>query len=100
MISATVLAILFVPLFFVAVKKLFKQELIVTGQHEQAPTSAPEQAKCCCENFLSRFSRPLFLPGAIWTRRSEEHTSEIKSLMRISYAVFCLKNKNKTTNPP
>src|SRR3546814_8003453 len=26
--------------------------------------------------------------------RSEEHTSELKSLMRISYAVFCLKNKN------
>src|SRR3546814_10906846 len=27
--------------------------------------------------------------------RSEEHTSEIQSLMRISYAVFCLKKKNK-----
>src|SRR3546814_7691810 len=32
-------------------------------------------------------------------RRSEEHTSELQSLMRISYAVFCLKKKkNKTTN--
>src|SRR3546814_3438577 len=30
-------------------------------------------------------------------RRSEEHTSELQSLMRISYAVFCLKKK-KTTN--
>src|SRR3546814_2873522 len=30
--------------------------------------------------------------------RSEEHTSELQSLMRISYAVFCLKNKKKT--PP
>src|SRR3546814_7037683 len=29
-------------------------------------------------------------------RRSEEHTSELQSLMRISYAVFCLKKKNKT----
>src|SRR3546814_8976957 len=28
-------------------------------------------------------------------RRSEEHTSELQSLMRISYAVFCLKNKTK-----
>src|SRR3546814_6659513 len=28
-------------------------------------------------------------------RRSEEHTSEIQSLMRISYAVFCLKKKHK-----
>src|SRR3546814_8752001 len=32
-------------------------------------------------------------------RRSEEHTSELQSLMRISYAVFCLKKKNtKTSN--
>src|SRR3546814_7610648 len=29
--------------------------------------------------------------------RSEEHTSELQSLMRISYAVFCLKNKKKKT---
>src|SRR3546814_5477793 len=32
--------------------------------------------------------------GAPW-RRSEEHTSELQSLMRISYAVFCLKKKKK-----
>src|SRR3546814_1675640 len=30
------------------------------------------------------------------TNRSEEHTSELQSLMRISYAVFCLKKKIKT----
>src|SRR3546814_1252980 len=30
--------------------------------------------------------------------RSEEHTSELQSLMRISYAVFCLKKKKKRTN--
>src|SRR3546814_3961987 len=30
------------------------------------------------------------------TRRSEEHTSELQSLMRISYAVFCLKKKKTT----
>src|SRR3546814_5849353 len=30
------------------------------------------------------------------TVRSEEHTSELQSLMRISYAVFCLKKKKKT----
>src|SRR3546814_3413281 len=30
--------------------------------------------------------------------RSEEHTSELQSLMRISYAVFCLKKKNNNTN--
>src|SRR3546814_10117683 len=31
-------------------------------------------------------------------QRSEEHTSELQSLMRISYAVFCLKKKNSTTS--
>src|SRR3546814_2317435 len=31
-------------------------------------------------------------------RRSEEHTSELQSLMRISYAVFCLKKKNTEIN--
>src|SRR3546814_9325787 len=30
--------------------------------------------------------------------RSEEHTSELQSLMRISYAVFCLKKKNRTSS--
>src|SRR3546814_9874111 len=32
--------------------------------------------------------------------RSEEHTSELQSLMRISYAVFCLKKKKKTYKKP
>src|SRR3546814_3678815 len=35
--------------------------------------------------------------GGITARRSEEHTSELQSLMRISYAVFCLKKKNSPT---
>src|SRR3546814_1586508 len=40
---------------------------------------------------------PLALAEALQEGRSEEHTSELQSLMRISYAVFCL--KNKTTQP-
>src|SRR3546814_7861999 len=40
-------------------------------------------AACCCE---------------VTIVRSEEHTSELQSLMRISYAVFCLKKKNKYNN--
>src|SRR3546814_10234959 len=36
--------------------------------------------------------------GLQLTRRSEEHTSELQSLMRISYAVFCLKKKKKNTH--
>src|SRR3546814_1265662 len=44
--------------------------------------AAPEGAKLFTDNYLH------------W--RSEEHTSELQSLMRISYAVFCLKKKNNT----
>src|SRR3546814_4235074 len=36
--------------------------------------------------------------GLYFVTRSEEHTSELQSLMRISYAVFCLKKKNNNTN--
>src|SRR3546814_2683670 len=36
------------------------------------------------------------VPVLIVTARSEEHTSELQSLMRISYAVFCLKKKTET----
>src|SRR3546814_6870249 len=53
--------------------------------------------------FPCRACRPRTLPQAPAAdavpqneARSEEHTSELQSLMRISYAVFCLKKKNKT----
>src|SRR3546814_5407962 len=50
---------------------------------------------------LGRFQRgkhQLHLPPRIGgTSRSEEHTSELQSLMRLSYAVFCLKKQH--TNP-
>src|SRR3546814_7193510 len=38
------------------------------------------------------------LPPGEYFDRSEEHTSELQSLMRISYAVFCLKKKNTKTD--
>src|SRR3546814_6596832 len=40
-------------------------------------------------------SKRHLVPGTDHDLRSEEHTSELQSLMRISYAVFCLKKKNK-----
>src|SRR3546814_4654538 len=43
-------------------------------------------------------STVMVAPTVTWTDgRSEEHTSELQSLMRISYAVFCLKKKKKPT---
>src|SRR3546814_4455074 len=55
-------------------------------QHEPA---SPDQRRDVCPHAggsPSSFPRPIH-------RRSEEHTSELQSLMRISYAVFCLKKK-------
>src|SRR3546814_10249228 len=46
------------------------------------------------ETFLYR---KLFTEHLVEVDRSEEHTSELQSLMRISYAVFCLKKKKNTT---
>src|SRR3546814_6543693 len=48
----------------------------------------------CRNDFLAAAGRP----GD--HDRSEEHTSELQSLMRISYAVFCLKKKKKTSKQP
>src|SRR3546814_2268446 len=50
-------------------------------------------------NIVGNFAipKPSFNTGQ-QLNRSEEHTSELQSLMRISYAVFCLKIKNDETN--
>src|SRR3546814_2332176 len=45
---------------------------------------------------ITRFARAFSLISP--ASRSKEHTSELQSLMRISYAVFCLKKKNKKTH--
>src|SRR3546814_3189852 len=47
---------------------------------------------------VERGDQRLRLLAAIALIRSEEHTSELQSLMRISYAVFCLKKKKKIIN--
>src|SRR3546814_2665565 len=65
---------------------LFQQEKIrhILVRHEQAATHAAEG-----------YARATGKPGVVLVTRSEEHTSELQSLMRISYAVFCLKKKKK-----
>src|SRR3546814_2958619 len=52
------------------------------GDARHRPVGQPDP-----DRLLLGIDQPLLLP------RSEEHTSELQSLMRISYAVFCLKNK-------
>src|SRR3546814_1600678 len=73
---------------------------------EQHRGTVPDQADQACAGLtVTRFNivriRPgkrrddlaVVAPGASPPRRSEEHTSELQSLMRISYAVFCLQKK-------
>src|SRR3546814_1312860 len=61
---------------------------LVEMQHHQHPQGAVGQGK---SPVIARDQQVL----AHVRSRSEEHTSELQSLMRISYAVFCLKKKNK-----
>src|SRR3546814_9635299 len=51
---------------------------------------------CCkgCRHGFGMRAAASNVPPNLIQRRSEEHTSELQSLMRISYAVFCLKKKN------
>src|SRR3546814_10000315 len=46
---------------------------------------------------MNAYAKQLGLKNTHFVNRSEEHTSELQSLMRISYAVFCLKKKTKQT---
>src|SRR3546814_3519242 len=57
-------------------------------------------AWCVAVDRRQRSARPRVSGAGENPRRSEEHTSELQSLMRISYAVFCLKKKknNKYLN--
>src|SRR3546814_9981449 len=61
--------------------------IVAPSGHERSgyPT---QKTEALLEKFIQGNSNP---------ERSEEHTSELQSLMRISYAVFCLKKKNKCT---
>src|SRR3546814_8215741 len=71
---------------------------------EQNVTQVIEQELNGVEGFLymastseSNGTASITLTFEAGTDRSEEHTSELQSLMRISYAVFCLKKKKQTT---
>src|SRR3546814_10566894 len=56
-----------------------------------------EQAKAAWSQVLNQYQRRAeLIPNLV--ERSEEHTSELQSLLRISYAVFCLKKKKKKLN--
>src|SRR3546814_6182739 len=56
--------------------------------------AATIKARWICEQAHQQLKEELGLDHFEGRSRSEEHTSELQSLMRISYAVFCLKKKN------
>src|SRR3546814_1009452 len=65
-------------------------------QAKMPPAIEPGTHQVSSQKNLSPSERPMVsaeMPAI--KSRSEEHTSELQSLMRISYAVFCLKKKNK-----
>src|SRR3546814_6745379 len=64
----------------------------------RAAAAAVEVAREQVASLLPPGGRVIFTSGATEAIRSEEHTSELQSLMRISYAVFCLKKKKKVYN--
>src|SRR3546814_10545282 len=59
----------------------------------RSPASSDTCGSSLCSTSFTMTSPPCMRTQAC--KRSEEHTSELQSLMRISYAVFCLKKKNK-----
>src|SRR3546814_8223453 len=70
-------------------------------QQPQRPAFAPVERRHAVGRDMGggpvdAFAQPVGQGGAIGLRRSEEHTSELQSLMRTSYAVICLKKKKNT----
>src|SRR3546814_10817775 len=67
------------------------------GGHRQIfPLHVDQRAAPPCPRLVGRLQLCQAVEGTA-LQRSEEHTSELQSLMRISYDVFCLKKKKKTT---
>src|SRR3546814_7645253 len=67
------------------------------GDYTRGPRIVTEETKAEMRRVLEDIQSGRFARDWV-TERSEEHTSELQSLMRISYAVFCLKKKKTTTS--
>src|SRR3546814_1345405 len=74
-----------------------KFESVLLGVDFSATEAALVDCLVDVPNAYVAKNRPGCFHPKIFYFRSEEHTSELQSLMRISYAVFCLKKKNSTT---
>src|SRR3546814_9556850 len=75
----------------VGVDTLFVDDITESKSAEDA---AAASVTATATAVAARDDAEIFAGAAHDSERSEEHTSELQSLMRISYAVFCLKKKN------
>src|SRR3546814_7052869 len=71
---------------------LFPYTTLFRSARDECRAAGPQRA---FDRLCDRFRHAAV--AGLRRRRSEEHTSELQSLMRISYAVFCLKKKKKNT---
>src|SRR3546814_1247893 len=79
------------------VDELQSVALMALEAHLKRAQSAMHEVAIVRAHAVSPVTRRILQPPEdVGIRRSEEHTSELQSLMRISYAVFCLKKKKKT----
>src|SRR3546814_1874861 len=74
---------------------LFRSYRLCNRRSRSARQARPDLAQAVPRHRRRRFQRAS--PAYPQSPRSEEHTSELQSLMRISYAVFCLKKKKTNT---
>src|SRR3546814_16306328 len=77
----------------------FTLRLLVLGIEERMQRHPPQRRLDLGHQEEQPVIHAPALFGRIGDQRSEEHTSELQSLMRISYAVFCVKNKTTDVKP-
>src|SRR3546814_8335151 len=72
--------------------------LVPVGTTGESPTLSHDEHKRVVELCIEAAKGRVPVIAGAGSNRSEEHTSELQSLMRISYAVFCLKKKKTKNN--
>src|SRR3546814_9755392 len=68
-------------------------QMALSGVRELSLIATPPVDRLAVRTFVMPYDGVITREAILRERRSEEHTSELQSLMRISYAVFCLKKK-------
>src|SRR3546814_1511692 len=77
---------------------LSQMDVPTRSSYVMAVVTNPERAAAASFTSVPRSLAAAASPALAGALRSEEHTSELQSLMRISYAVFCLKKKTHKTH--